>query len=221
VDDRSKRRALSRGEHDRFARHPTLPGSPVGGAVPEAIEDTDESQTPSPTTVDELREWRRVEERVSKTELGLSAYTQSHAHLEAQTNQFVVPAVKRMLGQLDEMGTTFARLDGRLETFFEEQWPELHASVKDAITRLQRVELKQDQLALLIAQHNERIAKAEHALTEIETRVAKLERRNDDAALASNTIKAERTRWFSWAKAAYAVAGALAGIGAYLVGTNL
>lgn len=148
--------------------------------------------------MDEVREWRHLDERVAKVELGLSAYVQSFARLEASVDEFVKPAVKQLMGQLDLLLRRQERIDTRLETFFEDQWPRLVDAVDQLVERLARVEKKQDEFHTALAAHHDRIARAEKALELVEIRLGVVERRLDDAALTSNVAKAERRRLLSY-----------------------
>lgn len=175
--------------------------------MPEPIDDFDDGKTPVPHNVDEFRQVRHVDERISKVEIGLSAYVQSFARLEASVDEFVKPAVKQLMGQLDLLLRRQERIDTRLETFFEDQWPRLVDAVDQLVERLARVEKKQDEFHTALAAHHDRIARAEKALELVEIRLGVVERRLDDAALTSNVVKAERRRLLSYvlnAKAAFA-----------------
>lgn len=220
ADDRSKRRAGS--VHGvTFKRQQTSPGTPVSIQPAEVPDEIDDGPTPLPVNAEEAHSWQHVGSRVTRVELTQQSTREWLGRIEALVDEFAIPSLKKLMGQIDDLLRRQERNSERLEVFFDDQWPKLCEAVDELGTRLERVERKQDDFVREIALHNDRITRAEKTLDEIERRVDRLERKNDDAALAKTAATAERKRLITWARAAYAVATALVGVGAYLAGIHL
>ncbi len=177
----------------------------------------DDGPTPLPQNAEETIAWHHVDARLARVELGLSAFQQSFPRLEGMFNEFALPALRGVMGQIDGLLQRQERNSTRLELFFDEDWPRLQDAVDLLGERLARVERKQDEFVAALALHNDRISRTEKALSVIEIRVDALELDKRD----QRVVAAERRRWLSWGKAAYALATAALAIAGYLAGTNL
>lgn len=217
VDDRSKKRASSHwGDVERAAvgRQKTQPGTPVGAPVPEPVDDEiDEGPTPLPMNAAEAHSWQHVGARVSRLELREQAFAQSFPRLEGLITEFVIPAVKDLMGQIDGLLQRQERNSTRLEIFFKEDWPELTVLVGQLAAGLARVEKMQNELSAALSLHHERIARAEKRLDDVERQLGVI----NLAAHNTRVIAAERRRWLSWGKAGYAAMVAIAGAAGYVV----
>ena len=126
----------------------------------------------------------RIERLEAKID-GFSKMTTQHA---AQLDEFVMPAVKSLMGRVDLLLSGQERRNSQLEQFFEKELPRverlldgLAQSLKDLIERLGRLETSKEKLTDNVGSLALRLNAAETRDASLEHRIAALELRNRDS----------------------------------------
>lgn len=217
VDDRNKpRRAASFwGDEQRAVggRKRTEPGAGVPVEV-------DDEATPPPTDIREavgqLWELRHLGERLQGAERAIRGYTGQVDRHEERLDQWV-DQTQKCAARIDHATRQLTELSAHMEAFFERDWKRITESLDGVSRALQDLGQRLSRLEVNVNHVDTEQTEQAAKLIALDTRVTKLERVELDKVV----VAAERKRWLSWGKAAWAAVVAAIGTAGYLAGSQL
>lgn len=216
VDDRNKRRARS--EHDRFAQRPTRAASAA---------EFDPELTPLPDDTDaalaQLWPLRHMDERIERSEKEIAAanaairgYTGQVERHEAQISNWVQHTHK-LSADIDTATRQLTELAAHQEAFFERDWKRITEALDGVTDALKDLGQRLSRLEVSVKHVDGTQVEQAMKIVSLDTRVTALEADKRDGRV----VAAERRKWLSWGKAAYAVVTAAIALAGYLAGSNL